>query len=417
MKLSPLFCLALAPLTLLPARAQTTEHVVVNTSQQGPSNMITAGDAGNNQLLYFTSPSLTADGRHLVFISDRTGNPNLFTRDLVSGKERQLTTNTDGVLKAYVYFDGNPYRGFGKGSVSLDLKSGTAYYIQGRQIRAVTLEGRQRLLAELPPDQMTAYTHVSADGSRLCVPTTDARALDGDKKLQGKPEWDIDQRVREEGLSSYLRIYDTATGKLIHVEQVPKAWITHVQFSPVDRNLILYNNEWSFESGIRRMRLWDGHKHITLRTEGEGRSRFDNTVHEMWERDGQAIIYHGTYKNGAAYLGRVRPDGSQLSEIELPRGWKRYGHFTVGEPGELVTDCCYETPSDPAKGSGAWISLLRVDWNQRIIQWFPLVLNGSSWDSQDSHPHPVFNQAADSIWFTSDMSGKRAVYQVGVKAR
>jgi len=378
---------------------------------------MTAGDAGNNQLLYFTSPSLTADGRHMVFISDRTGNPNLFARDLATGQERQLSTNTEGVLKAYVYFDGNPYSGLGKGSVSLDPRTGIAYYIQGRQIRSVTLEGKQTLLAELPPDQMTAYTHVSADGTRLCVPTTDARALDGDKKLPGKPAWDIDQRVREEGLSSYLRIYDTATGKLIHVEQVPKAWVTHVQFSPVDRNMILYNNEWSFESGIRRMRLWDGHKHITLRTEGEGRSRLDHTVHEMWERDGQAIIYHGEYKNGPEYVGRVRPDGSGLVEIPLPSGWTRYGHFTVGEPGELVTDCCYRTPSDPAQGSGAWISLLRVDWNLRAIHWFPLVLNGSNWDSQDSHPHPVFNVAADSIWFTSNKSGRRAVYRVSVKAR
>jgi hypothetical protein len=384
--------------------------VIVDTSRRGVAADVTGANTGNNQLLYFTSPSLTADDRNLIFISDRSGHPNLFTRDLGTGQDRQLTGNTDGVLKAYVYFDGHPYRGFGKGSVSLDPKSGTTYYIQGREICAVTLDGKQRVLAKLPDGQMTAFTHVSADGSRLCVPTTDARALDGDTQLTGKPGYDIDQRMLAEGLSSYIRIYDTATGEQIRCERVPNAWVTHVQFSPVDRDLILYNHEWCSDSGIRRMWLWDGKHHQRLRDEGEGRSRKDWACHEMWERDGKSIIYHGTYDNGAAFVGRVRPDGSGRVEIPLPADWKRYGHFTVGAPGELVTDGCYGEPGDTQWG-GSWISTLKVDWEQGEIRWFPLVRHGSSWKSQDVHPHPVFSHAADAIWFTSDDGGQRAVYQ------
>jgi hypothetical protein len=373
---------------------------------------VTGGDPGNNQLLYFTSSSLTDDDRHMVFISDRTGMPNLFTRDLTTGKERQLTTNTEGVLKAYVYFDGSPYRGFGKGSVSLDSRNGTAYFIQGREIRAVTLDGQQRTLAQLPADQVTAFTHVSADGTRLCVPTTDARALEGYKNQGGRPAYDIDARVRHEHLVSYIRVYDTASGKLIACEPVTNAWITHVQFSPRDKNLILYNHEWSFESGVNRMWLWDGHKHLRLRTEGAGRNRSDWTCHEMWERDGSAIIYHGSYTNGQTYIGWVQPDGSGTVEIALPKSWNRYGHFTVGRPGELVTDGCYLAPGDPKRHGGNWISVLRVDWAAGKYDWRPLCRHGSSWTSQDAHPHPIFNHAASAIYFTSDMSGHREVYKV-----
>ena len=304
--------------------AAETESVIIDTSQPITAVAITATNTGNNQLLYFTSSSLTADDRHLVFISDRTGNPNLFTRDLATGQERQLTANTEGVLKSYVYFDGHPYRGFGKGSVSLDSRNEIVYYIQGREIRAVTLAGKQQVLAELPTNQMTAFTHVSADGSRLCVPTTDARALDGDTQLKGKPGYDIDRRVVSENLSSYLRVFDTTTGKLIACERVPQAWITHVQFSPVNPDFILYNNEWPADCGIRRMWLWDGKTHLRLRTEGDGRSRFDWTCHEMWERDGKAIIYHGSFTNGISYIGRVFPDGSGRVEIPLPKNWKSY---------------------------------------------------------------------------------------------
>jgi len=394
------------------ATGMFAQPVYVDDSHHAEPVMISATNTANNQLLYFTSPSLTADDKHLVFVSDRTGNPNLFTRNLVTGEERQLTTNTEGVLKAYVYFDGHPYRGFGKGSVSLDAQNGMVYFIQGREIRSVTLDGRQRVLAELPTNQMTAFTHVSADGKRLCVPTTDARALDGDSIFKGKPDYDIDARVQKEHLVSYLRVYDTASGTEIRCEPVTSAWITHVQFSPMNPNLILYNHEWCAESGIRRMWLWDGTNHLRLRMEGEGRDRNDWTCHEMWERDGSAIIYHGSYTNGVSYVGRVRPDGSGRVEIPLPASWKRYGHFTVGNPGELVTDGCYQTAGDAGRWAGAWISLLRVNWDARHIEWLPLAKSGSSWKSQDEHPHPVFNHAADAIWFTSDGAGKRAIYRL-----
>ena len=401
-------------LLLLTSVRLTAQFVSVDASHETSPVIVTGPNTGNNQLLYFTSSSLTADDRHLVFISDRTGNPNLVTRDLATGMERQLTTNTAGVLKSYVYFDGLPYRGFGKGSVSLDSKNGVVYFIEGREIRSVTLDGRQRVLAVLPKNQMTAFTHVSADGTRLCVPTTDARALDGDKILKGKPDYDIDARVQREHLVSYLHVYDTVSGKEIACEPVTNAWITHVQFSPINNHLILYNHEYCFESGINRMWLWDGTNHIRLRVEGDGRSRADWTCHEMWERDASAIIYHGSYTNGQSYVGWVRPDGTGPVEIALPDNWKRYGHFTVGHPGELVTDGCYVVPGDPKRFGGNWISVLRVDRSSRTCDWMPLCPHGSTWTSQDSHPHPIFDHAASAIYFTSDAQGERVVCRVAV---
>jgi len=378
----------------------------------GPAVRVTDGLA-NDQLLYFTSPSLLADDRRLVFLSDRTGMPNLFLRDLVTGEQRQLSHNTDGLLKSYVYFDGTPYLGFGKASVSVHAASGNVYFIQGRQVCRSNPAGGLRILAELPHGQMTAFTHVSSDGKRLCVPTTDARCLDGDAQLTGKPAYDIDERIREERLSSWLRVFDTDTGRELACERVPQAWVTHVQFCPANSDWILYNHEWPSDCGIRRIWLWDGRTHRPLRTEGNGRRREDWTCHEMWERDGTAILYHGMFAEGPAYLGRVKPDGSERVEIALPSGWKRYGHFTEGKPGVLVSDGYFEQPDDGEPGHvGAWISVIRVDWKAGRADWLPLCRHGSSWRSQCEHPHPVFNHAADAIYFVSDREEKRAVYRV-----
>ncbi len=376
---------------------------------------VTQNPHANEQLLYFTSSSLWSDDSTLVFISDRDGNPNLYSRNLVTGEELKLSDNSDGYLKSYVYFDGNPYKGFGKASVTLHSPSGTVYYLQGRNIMKVNKNGDRKVLTQYPEHQMTAFCHVSEDGTRLCVPTTDEYALDGPKKLNGRPKYKIDKRVVKKGLYSYLHVYDTNTGEELVNEPVHKAWITHVQFNSNNHTKILYNHEWAHKDvGIRRMWLFDGKKHIQLRTKAKGRSGKDGCVHEMWERDGSAIIYHGKYYKGPAYIGRVNADGSDLKEVSFPTGWNRYGHFTVGAPGMMVTDGYYEEPGDKGRRTGAWISRIDVDWNAGTAKWTPLCRNLSSWNSQDEHPHPIFDHNLNYAYFTSDFEGNRAVYRVKI---
>ena len=395
------------------------------------------GDAARPaQLLYFTTPSLTADGRHLVVVREtEDGQPNIVTLDLATGVERALTDNREGTLKSYVYFRGNPGRGLGKASINMDARRGLIYYLQGHDLCCVDLAGRRRVLTRLPDDQVTAFTHVSADGSRICVPTTDARALEdeapesrrsGENLVGGrrneiisdKPAYDIDERVRTEGLSSYIRVFDTATGRQILAERVRGAWITHVQFSPVNPDWILYNHEWPSDCGIRRLWLWDGAGHRRLRTEGEGRSRKDWSCHEMWTADGRWIIYHGKFADGRAYIGRVGPEGGDTIEIALPPAYQRYGHFTAGteHPDWLVSDGYWHPEGVPENGlwGGEWITKLEVDWAARRIDWTPLCAHHSSWDCQDSHPHPVFGPGDAWVYFTSNRGGGRSVGRVAV---
>lgn len=396
---------------------------------------ITAKQNSNSQLCYFTSSSLLKDDKTLIFISDMTGHPNIFCKDLASGEEMQLTNNTEGTLKSYVYFNGNEYRGLGKASISVDSVHGKIYFIQGMSICSIDIHGNIRILNKLPEKQVTAFTHISYDGKKLCVPTTDARALEADdyvndspgyqlkqdgknEVITDKPNYDIDERVRTENLSSYLRVYDTETGKEIACERVPRAWITHVQFSPVDSNVILYNNEWPSDCGIRRIWIWDGNRHIRLRDEGNGRSKEDWTCHEMWQADGKYIIYHGKYKNGRAYIGRVSVQGGDNIEIALPEEYHRYGHFTAGNihSNWLVSDGYFHPNGEKENENwgGEWISFQKVDWENRKIQWIPLCRHHSLWNCQDSHPHPIFSHNDDAVFFTSNKDGKRAVYKIEI---
>ncbi len=373
---------------------------------------VVAPSTANDQLLYFTSPSLTADGRRLVFISDRGdgGQPNLWSVDRQTGAALQLTDNRAGRLRSYVYFNGNDRRGLGLASPSLHAASGTLYFVEGTLVQSVDANsGRLRTIAELPADEMTAFTHISDDGRWLCVPTIDRRAFEHDGKLES-----YDRAVQVLGLSSHIRVFDTASGGQTLDLPVERGWVTHVQFRPGRPEQILFNHEYCSDSGVRRMWLWDGRSIRCLRTESSRRQRADWVCHEIWTHDGDRVIYHGRYADGPAFVGRLDPDGDECIEIAFPDHYTRYGHFTASPRDDrLVTDGYYESPDGTDTGwGGRWISVVTPDWAAGTLVWSPLCTHGSSWRTQDEHPHPVFSHDASNILFTSDRSGRRQVYAV-----
>lgn len=385
--------------------------------------MYGVNESFDSRLLYFTSSSCLKDGSGLVFIGEEDGNPNVYYRDYATNTTRRLSDNREGTLKSYVYFNGNVNRGFGKASACLDNTRGLVYYLQGRKVCRVDLNGEIRVLAEVPEDQVTAFMHVSADGKKLCVPTTDARALESEHRDGPATLWpgyDIDERVQKENLCSYLRVYDTESGEELLCERVAKAWITHVQFHPQNSDWILYNHEWASHCGIRRMWLWDGQYHRALRTLDKGRRIEDWVCHEMWSEDGSEIIYHGSYAEGGLfYIGRITLATGEIKEIALPKAYHSYGHFTISKDGLLVSDGYYVPDSvlEQAVGkdysgtdfAARWISVQKVDWEKGTIEWFPLEEHNSSWQNQDTHPHPIFSPDGKRVYYTTDASRKLEV--------
>ncbi len=403
-------------------------------------------ESWNTQLLYFTCSSLSRDDRRIYLLSDRSGDPNVVVRDLLTGEERILTDNRNGTLKSYVYFDGTFNRGLGKASVCLDAERDVVYYIRDDCICRADLSGDIRILNKVPDGRMTAFTHVSSDGKRLCVPMTDGRCLDFDPETEGsgldrRPVYDIDGRVQEENLSSYLCVYDTETGALLFEKPVPKCWITHVQFNPADPEIIMYNHEWSsFDCGIRRIWLYD-HRNdeiIRVRTEGTDtlgdpggfpRKAADWVCHEMWSDDGKTIIYHGGYENGPAMVGKYDMESGRYWEIALPEDYNAYGHFLMDHYGNLVCDGYFRYPweirkvrenstdngPDPHKKDAEYICKVVPDWDGGTLEWIPLCKHESDWLGQDAHPHPIYSHSGDRVFFNSRSGRTVNVYCVSAQ--
>ena len=393
-------------------------------------------DGFDSQLLYFTCSSLSIDDQRLYVISNRDGHPNVYVKHLANGDYKRLTNNHDGILKSYVYFDGSPQKGLGKASVCLDALRDIVYFIQGDDICKVGLDGDVHILNHVPNGRMTAFTHVSSDGRQLCVPMTDGRILDYDPETEGygldkRPIYNIDGRVQEEKLNSFLCVYDTETGKLLYEKVVPLCWITHVQFNPVNPDLIMFNHEWpSFDCGIRRIWLYDHATDEVQRvrdegddtlgdTKGHSRRADDWVCHEMWSDDGKEIIYHGGYADGPAMVGRYDVESKRYWEIALPEDYDAYGHFTMDHQMNLCCDGYFKFPEDvkvvrenstdngpdPHKKDGEYISRVIPHWKEGWLEWIPLCKHRSDWLGQDAHPHPIYNHRGNTIFFNS-RSGK-----------
>ena len=399
----------------------------------------------DTQLLYFTCSSLSEDDRRLYMISDRDGHPNVWVHDMLTGEEKMITNNKKGFLKSYVYFAGTQDEGLGKASVCLDYHRDVVYYIQDDKICKSDLEGNVTVLNSVPDHRMTAFTHVSNDGKRLCVPMTDGRCLDFDTEKEGsgvdkRPIYDIDGRVQEENLSSYLCVYDTSTGDLLYEKCVPKCWITHVQFNPVNPELIMFNHEWSsFDCGIRRIWLYNHATDEIIRVRTEGTDTLGNTggyarraddwvCHEMWSDDGNVIIYHGGYSEGPAMVGKYELSTHRYWEIALPEEYNAYGHFTMDHQQILCCDGYFkfhdeqkpvrenstDNGPDPHKKDGEYISRVVPDWDKGTLIWIPLCKHQSDWLGQDAHPHPIYSHKGNYIFFNSRTEKDVEIFKVPV---
>lgn len=398
------------------------------------------GGSGNSQHLYFTGASLSVDGARLVVLNDDDRpargpyDPdalvNVEVVDLHTGDRLRLSNNRVGLRRSYVYFGGHPDAGLAPGAVVFDPVRETAYMLEGRTMWAADARtGVRRRLTDIPPDLVTGYAAVAPSGRRLCLPAIEAAAF---RDLHA-----IDRTVRELGLRTRIWVWDTSSGELVDEVIVERAWVTHVQFRPGDDSVLLFNHEWAEAGGERRLWISDGHGLRPLRTAAAVRGptpvRPDDVVdHEIWSPDGASVIYHGTYAGdagvlaGRSFLGRALVDSDVVHEIPFPPGFDRYGHFGLSSDSRLVSDGYAAFGPDDARrpvpprmdradapaedDGGTWISQVNVDWDAPSIEWIPLARHGSSWSSQDAHPHPIIDTVGSRAIFTSDRDGHRAVY-------
>ncbi|MFW5860601.1 MAG: oligogalacturonate lyase family protein [Planctomycetota bacterium] len=381
---------------------QPTTYIDPDTGR--PVTRWTSGEH-KDQHLYLTGPSVTADDRWLVIISQRDGHPNLWAIDRQSGAARQLSRNRNGKRMSYCHSDGGP-AGLSKSSPSLDATRGRVYTVIDDRLERIDLvDGATTVLTDIPAGWITAFTQVSADGTRICVPLTPATAFadtdsDGDQARQMEA---VHARVAAGSVRSRLLIVDTTTGTTRCAAEVP-FWVTHVQFDPHDADRVLFNSEghWHQQDAIARMWM--------LEADGTTHPLIDQAPglrlgHECWTPDGRSIVYHGysegghLLRAGGHFIGRCDAHGTVIEEI--PMADAAVHHACLLNDGRYLADTFDNrlVVIDPRSNPATTTTICRTDIRHRA--------------DQDVHPHAV--PTPRGVLFTSDRASPADVYEVMIE--
>lgn len=347
-----------------------------------------------NQHLYFTTPSVTADDRYLVFLSERTGHPNLYAIHRPDGSIRPLSSNRLGLLLSYVYPRGGS-QGLSKASPCLDAVRNVVYWIENSAVWSARLDSptaAPERLCSIPEAWVTAFTHVSADGRWLAVPCSSLEAFVDPADGQGEQMWRVMARFYGGRCRSRILRICTQTGRWETWASVP-FWVTHVQFDPARSDRLIFNKEG--HGYTIDQRIW------CLEPDGSCRPLFRQaddewTCHENFAPDGQSVVYHGA-RSGRHFMAARRWDGSCVREIGLDVPLD--GHVTPGAAeAEFITD-----------GLDGCISRVRIAEGRVCMAL--VCRHGSSAAEQDSHVHPLLTPDGLGVVFTSDRSGQCNVYE------
>ena len=350
--------------------------------------------------LYFYNPSITPDGKYLIFISERTGISNLFRMDLRSGSIVQLT-DAQPVRAEYWPFT-EPVKGVGSCLPALGNGGKEVFYFVGTTLFAVEVESlKQREILSLPSDRRPSMLQANPGGETLVFATWDEALFMERSQRAYAGEKFPDDRFFQETTSTIMRV-DAVTGQAEEVLCREKFWINHVHVNPRDRDLILFCHEYS--GSPDRMWLLNVVSGQCEPIAGQGVDEWYE--HEFWSTDGERVCFHGGLLGDSTqgFCGWCSPDGSHYTKAYHATSGRAYAHYNLHPDGEtMVTD---------GEARPGCISRVQLREGKQI---FEILCRHDSYtfgDDQRCHPHPSFTPDGMQVIFTSNRTGTSNIYLI-----
>jgi len=314
--------------------------------------------------------------RRLIFVSHRTGRPEIFAELGAGGKLVQLTER----------------EGLAEWSIHPSHDGRHVYFTAGTSARRVEAE-------TLKDEELVNFGDVAMREEGMVGAAMGTTALSHDDRW-----WAVPVKV---GQVSRLVVIDTASGR--HEVILERDTIGHPQFHPADAGLLRY-------AGPYWARLWvigrDGGGNRLVYERDAARKEW--IVHESW-RAGSREIVSTNWPHGV--IG-VDVDTGGVRKVCSFSAW----HPAINRQGTLM---CADT-TFPDRG------LQIFDPLDGVGRPSTLCLSGSSnvgahWDvdhcpyddgpvrryaPQHTHPHPSFSPDGKCVCFTSDRTGHAQLYEV-----
>jgi oligogalacturonide lyase len=396
-----------------------TGHRVIQLSSQ----------AGTHSL-YFHQNSITPDGRFVVV----SGPPGISVIEIATRKSRLLVAGKDtplfvGRRSGLVYFARTAGAGVSEQSLPTQILTVPISGGVPRQVASLSrgmigsVNADETLLLGIfaahdfsvetgPRDSRydNTYSALGPDGKPLSF--ADAKEV----RLKARAEAKIPMELFTVDLKNGLQ-------KTIHRST---EWLNHVQFSPVDPQLLIFCHEgpWHGQDRIWSMRIGDAQPHLVHRRS----MNMEIAGHEFFDSSGRSIWYDLQTPRGEVFwLAHADPDGSHRQWFHLERNqWSV--HYNMAPNGEFFAGDGGDPEMVAHASDGKWLYLF---WPEPIADVAgisapdakQLIRPGRlraekivDLHAQDYRMEPNVFFTPDSKWviFRSNMSGDAQVYMAEV---
>lgn len=339
---------------------------------------------------FFIIPAYDDAMQRLIFVSYRTGTPQVFAEERATGELRQLTDRPDlGEWSVHPSHNGEAvFFTAGTSGWRLDLET-----LEERELVNFDVACKSKLAVK------SAATAMKDEG--MVAAAMGTTALSHDDKW-----WAVKFNI---GKQAALAIVETDTGK--HDIILQRDSIAHLQFCPDDADLLYY-------AGPLTDRVWVIHR------DGSGNRRLyaQNIEKNEW-------ITHETWIPGTRELAFVDwPRGVRCINVDtgLERQVTSFNAWhAISNPAgtRMVADTNFPDIGiqifDPRDGIGEPQTLCYPNASAIGEHWdgpFPYA-NGpiQVYAPQHTHPHPSFSPDGQHIVFTSDRSGYAQIYEATIR--
>jgi len=329
---------------------------------------------------YMYLKAFTKDGKYLAFASDRTGVYELYRLTIETGETRQLTDRSkigedDKTITRYnvhpngrevVFREGNGYS-------AIDLQS---------------LEERQIAHSDDPNLKPTGSPTLSGDGTMLICRFVDANERQGFAHVPyegGKLEKIYRLDIPNRNLSHTLGA--TAPGYALSFVILPD-----------------FQNDPN-ESRENRARAWK----LDINT-GKAEPFLvmphgHRATHEYWGPDGRLYFHKKSTPNWTpTSISSIDINGEDFQDHFVSQD-RKLGHSNISQDGKRIV-------SDVQDPTGNELYEINLETGKSEILCWP---NSTLVDGVVGHVHPAYDFSGNHIIYTSDKSGKAAVFVVPLK--
>lgn len=347
-------------------------------------------DAGDTHFPYFTQTVFDEPSGMLLLSSNRTGAWQVYGLEIGSGKLVQLTDEPEGIAHHQSTF--------------LPTRSAVAYFA-GQELKLVTLDTLQTTAIWRCPDGFSpSILSATSDGSSVTFAYREAVQVSTQTQVIYSGFQETFFRCPS---CVVMRVMTDGSGARALWGE--RKWISHVNVSPVDPNIVVFCHEGPWHMV---QRLWvvraDTYEVYSLLPQ---RRLLDRSGHEYFTRSGRVVTQWASRQSvrstdwvHANIL--VWPDGTDAKTFRYQ--WGAPGHIQTNAAENLhVGDACRLGPELPDGQS--FMCLIRHEGERAIVQ--PLCRHDTSWKTQHSHPHPVFSPDDRWVYFNSDRGGRTNVYR------